>query len=649
MNDGSGTTAWSYDAAGNVLAEKRTIAGVTKTISYAYNLDGSPNSITYPGGRVISYNVGNAERPISATDSNGSQYAAGASYAPTGGLLGVIYGKVTGGFGGITEADAYNSRLEYASIQSSSTAGTALNLAFCNGTYSFAGGCSGPSTNNNGNVTGLTNSADTGRSEVAAYDPLSRIQSVQSEATSGPDCWGQSYGIDGFGNLTSVTLTQCTGQMLTVTANANNQLVSTGFAYDAAGNMTGDGSYTYTFDAENRITSANGVTYTYDGNGLRVEKSNGTLYWRALTGDAIAETDLSGNTKSEYVFFSGRRIARIDSLANVYYYYADQVGTTRTITTSSGTLCYDAEFTPYGQEMTHTNTCPQNYKFTGYERDAETGLDYAFARYYNPLLDRFMSADPLIGNLSDPQSLNRYAYVENNPQNYFDPSGMRPIIYAPVPGPIMDEFDFLLLLFSLNNTIIGWTPDTSSGCLQEGICNPTAIYYDTGVWWPFGLPDPSDSIDVDQRALTACGVARFGIITLSFNQTRPGTAGSFDGMSISGTPMNTITNSLKFNTSSLTFYAKNAGSPVPAGKQVTGFTPNANPYVTYTANDQSAAGMASTQIFELGNALGDITGVASPSLPVNTLPGAGNTEPGTPFRNCYNALAGSGQQVPVPK
>src|SRR6266849_7730618 len=56
------------------------------------------------------------------------------------------------------------------------------------------------------------------------------------------------------------------------------------------------GGYTYTWNAENQLTSAAGVTYTYDGNGLRVKKSNGTLYWRAITGHTIAETDLSGNT-----------------------------------------------------------------------------------------------------------------------------------------------------------------------------------------------------------------------------------------------------------------------------------------------------------------------------------------------------------------
>src|SRR5262245_40920331 len=67
--------------------------------------------------------------------------------------------------------------------------------------------------------------------------------------------------------------------------------------------------------------------------------------------------------------------------------------------------------------------CPPNYRFTGYERD-ETGLDYAFARYYSPRLGRFLSTDPLGGAISDLQSHNAYSYVLNNAMNLTDPTGM---------------------------------------------------------------------------------------------------------------------------------------------------------------------------------------------------------------------------------
>jgi RHS repeat-associated protein len=84
---------------------------------------------------------------------------------------------------------------------------------------------------------------------------------------------------------------------------------------------------------------------------------------------------------------------------------------------------FNQAYYPYGDEA-YSQTFDPGYKFTGYERDTETELDYAFARYYNYRLGRFMSADPAGGDLSDPQSENRYAYVRNNPTNMTDPSGL---------------------------------------------------------------------------------------------------------------------------------------------------------------------------------------------------------------------------------
>ncbi len=411
MSDGSGTTSWSYDLNGNILTEKRTISGITKTISYAYNQDNSLKSLIYPSGRVINFTVNNAERTTSAIDSNGTQYAiapsSGAMYAPTGALSSAVYGK-GGSFTGLTESRSYNNRLQITGITASSTGGTALNLAlgFTNANHA----------NNNGEITSVTNNVDTGRSQNFVYDDLSRLTSALSQAISGPDCWGQSFTLDAVANLTAVTVSQCSSYSFNAAVNGNNQF-STGYTYDGAGNLTNDASYTYTYNAENEITSANGVTYTYDGNGIRVKKSNGTLYWRAIGGSVIAETNLSGTNVNEYVFFGGRRVARRDSGGSLYYYQVDHLGSTRAITNSSGTPCYDADYTPFGQELAHTNSCAQNYKFAGYERDSETGLDYAINRYYNSRIGRFMSADPL-------GSTNRYAYALNNPLSLVDPLGL---------------------------------------------------------------------------------------------------------------------------------------------------------------------------------------------------------------------------------
>jgi RHS repeat-associated protein len=97
---------------------------------------------------------------------------------------------------------------------------------------------------------------------------------------------------------------------------------------------------------------------------------------------------------------------------------------------ASGVVCYDADFYPYGGERTYTNTCPQNYKFEGKERDSESGLDNFGARYYSNRFGRWLSADwsavpvPVpYANLTNPQTLNLYSMVADDPESFADLDG----------------------------------------------------------------------------------------------------------------------------------------------------------------------------------------------------------------------------------
>jgi RHS repeat-associated protein len=412
MSDGSGQTAWSYDSMGRIIIEQRTVGSVTKTIHYLHNKDGSLAQITYPSGSVLKYSYGNDERPVSVVDSTNSiNYATSATYAPQGGLASIVYGEVSGGFAGITTSNSYNNRLFPTVLSATSSNGTALSLSY---TY-FA----------NRNVSVETNGRDNGRSVTYTYDALNRVSTATSQATSGSDCWGQSFGYDRYANLTTINVTQCTAPMLSLSVNANNQITNTGFTYDADGDLTGDGTYTYSWNAEQHLKSAASVTYTYDGDLKRVEKSSGTLYWHSPAGVPLAETNPSGATLSEYLYFGSARIARRDSSGNVYYYFEDHLGTATTLSNASGVLCYDADFLPFGSEVTHTASCPQNYKFTGLERDTETGLDHTLFRKYDSSLGRWLTPDPKAGNVSNPQSWNRYAHVLNNPLVSIDPLGLQ--------------------------------------------------------------------------------------------------------------------------------------------------------------------------------------------------------------------------------
>ena len=112
-----------------------------------------------------------------------------------------------------------------------------------------------------------------------------------------------------------------------------------------------------------------------------------------------------------------------DAATSTSYYLDDHLGTAQMEINSGGWPVWQGQFTPFGAELADGPT-PMHYKFTGKERDSESGLDYFGARYNASSMGRFMSPDPLGGNLANPQSLNKYAYVLNNPLINTDPTGM---------------------------------------------------------------------------------------------------------------------------------------------------------------------------------------------------------------------------------
>src|SRR5260370_12013350 len=165
-------------------------------------------------------------------------------------------------------------------------------------------------------------------------------------------------------------------------ASIKNQI--TGPLYDAAGNVTNDGlGHTPTYDAENRIATVEGVTYSYDADGVRIEKSPGTMYWPGPGGEYLTETDLTGAINEEYIYFNGQRIARVDRPSGtVHYYFSDHLGSASVITDASGNVQEQYFFYPYGGLISSTRGDPNHYKFTGKERDTESGLDYFIHPHY---------------------------------------------------------------------------------------------------------------------------------------------------------------------------------------------------------------------------------------------------------------------------
>jgi hypothetical protein len=104
-----------------------------------------------------------------------------------------------------------------------------------------------------------------------------------------------------------------------------------------------------------RISTPTPETYSYDGDGKRVKKSTGILYWTGVGSDALAESDASGNINEEYFYFNGTRVARVDRPSGlVHYYLNDRLGTARIVATpssSSSVTVAESDYYPYGREI----------------------------------------------------------------------------------------------------------------------------------------------------------------------------------------------------------------------------------------------------------------------------------------------------------
>jgi RHS repeat-associated protein len=445
LADQAGTGSYSYDILGRLTTETRSLTGansaaISKSLSYDYNLDGSLYKLHYPSGAAVTYAPGAAGLTLSAIDSgSGINYVTAASYGPDSGLTGFVSGN-SGTFAGITNAYSYNKRLQPVNMSATAPSQTVFSIGY---DFHVGNGTPGSGTNN-GNVWGITNYKDTTRNQTFTYDALNRLISAQNAGT---DCtvtvlggnkkfWGNNYGYDAWGNLLSKSVTKCSAENLSVVAGNNNRLTGA-YLYDAPGNMTHDATsgLNYTFDQENRLTGAAGYTYTYDGDGARVRKSNGnlaangTLYWD-MTPGGVAETDLAGTTKSEYIFFDGERVARRDGATGaggVFYYFSDHLKTASVITDSAGVIKAESDYYPWGGELQFVNNDSNDYKFTGKKRDIETGLDLMGHRYYGSAIGRFVTTDPKMisrQRMLDPQQWNAYQYSRNNPTTYYDPDGL---------------------------------------------------------------------------------------------------------------------------------------------------------------------------------------------------------------------------------
>ena len=283
-----------------------------------------------------------------------------------------------------------------------------------------------------GRVVRETSLADNKQYDMT-YDALSRVTERKETDLSTNETTTEAFTYDEAGNITSVTVSNESGSC---GYDSNNRLVSYNghtISYDADGNMIsgyiGGADIALTYDSSNRLLSAGGNTYTYDVENNRITNAKGTTQKTytyntnaSLSQLLVIEDENGGITK--FVYGLGL-IGQEDANGFKTYHY-DYRGSTVAITDESGNVVDTFTYDTYGQLIARTGTTDTPFMYNGRDgvmTDAN-GLLYMRARYYSPELKRFINADIIVGDLSNSQTLNRYAYANGNPISNIDPFGL---------------------------------------------------------------------------------------------------------------------------------------------------------------------------------------------------------------------------------
>ena len=291
-----------------------------------------------------------------------------------------------------------------------------------------------------GNTTSLTDLAGT---HSFQFDELNRLTAAVH-----PTAAPESYSYDGPGNrVTSATDSNYAYDP----ANRLTAAEAATYSYDHNGNLTAradsNGVTTYTYDFENKLTGigfpdGTSASYLYDALGRRIQKALSGVVTNYLYdgSDILLELDQAGSLLARYIQGPGvDEPLMMERGGQTYFYQAGELGSIAALTDGTGNVVCSYSYDSFGR----TQACPgigSPFGYAGREYDAESGLVYMRARYYDPVTGRFISSDPLdltglilgtrnggaaLGLKVTPQQLNSYSYALNNPLRFRDPLGLK--------------------------------------------------------------------------------------------------------------------------------------------------------------------------------------------------------------------------------
>ena len=372
--DSTHETAFTYDDLNRI---KTCTGPFGKAVSYEYDAAGNRTKITYPGEKSVTYTYDSDNRLI----------------------------KVTDWLGGVA-AYAYDS------------AGILQTIVNPNGTTT-----------------------------TYSYDAANRLTGLSNKKSNGAVIAGFTYTLDAAGNHTLVEkdepiTPEFTATDISYTYDDADRLTAAGgtnYTHDNRGNMTGTSAgNTYTFDFASRVTrvasGGENIDYLYDGLGNRIARTQGGVQARYVLdlnrsmSQVLAETDSSGDVTNYYVYGHGL-ISKITADGNRYSYHFDSRGSTVGMTDGSENLVNKYAYDEYGGVLNSSEDNANPFRYVGKYgvMDEGNGLLFMRARYYDSDTGRFLSKDPLRGELVDPGTLNRYVYVLGNPVMGVDPEGLEEV------------------------------------------------------------------------------------------------------------------------------------------------------------------------------------------------------------------------------
>lgn len=437
-----------FDNHGRLKTSQQLIDGQSYEFLYRYNLSGGLIEQVYPSGRIVRnyLDQDGGLNVVTSKASNGQNkvVASNFDYTAAGGIKKMKLGN------GLWETSQVNERFQLTQVGLGTTA-TNNNLFKIDYEYGEISSdhTSVDLTKNVGMIARTTTTIPTmSFVQTYKYDAIARLTEAK-EKTGTTTNWQQTFGYDIFGNRTSLSQS-INGSSIpntninhpTIDPTNNRFTTGQGYTFDSNGNLIQDAEgRSFTFDGNDKQTVVRDLNipttqqnpdanvigrYYYDASGARVKKVTNTE-------TTVFIYDAAGALAAEY----STQVETANPQEN--YLTTDHLGSPRVITDKTGNVVARRDFMPFGEELgagIGTRTATLNYaatgtdavrkRFTGYEKDQETQLDFAEARMYQNKHGRFTAVDPLMASARpiDPQTFNRYTYTGNNPINRTDPSGL---------------------------------------------------------------------------------------------------------------------------------------------------------------------------------------------------------------------------------